>query len=81
MGGPADDPRLTALRNLPGYQFQFNTGMGATQSSPYLRRLTGGGGTMAALQDFGHGLADQSYQEWINDFLEQAKLGLPAPPS
>jgi hypothetical protein len=79
--GPGMDPRLATLRNTPGYQFQYQQGLDATNSSPFLTRLTGGKGVLGGLQDYGHGLADQSYEEYINNYLNLAKLGVPPPPA
>jgi hypothetical protein len=65
------------LEATPGYQFQFGQGMKALERSAAARGNLMSGGTLAAAQEFGQGLASQTYGQQI-DRLQRA-VGTAAP--
>lgn len=75
--GGLGDP-LSTLRNTPGYQFAQQQGMDAIQRSAASKGTLLTGGTLKALQGYGTGLADQTYQSSIKNALDFSRLGLDA---
>lgn len=75
--GDPDDPEgiLKALRDTPGYQFAFEQGQRAIQNSAASRGTLLTGGTLKALERFGTGLADQTYDNAWRRYLSLADLG------
>lgn len=70
-GGEEDIDQTEILRNTPGYQFRLSQG---AQARERLAAASGGlisGNTLAALEEYGQGLADQTF----NDYLDRV-LGL-----
>lgn len=63
------------LASTPGYQFAFNEGQRAVQTSAAARGTLLTGGTLKALAKFGTGLADQTYDAATKRFLSLADLG------
>lgn len=56
--------RPTGFQQDPGYQFAFNEGQRAIDSSAASRGMLMSGGTLKDLARFGTGLADQQYGNW-----------------
>ena len=54
------------FRTDPGYQFQFNQGLQAIDRGAASRGMLTSGNTLNAEQQFGTGLADQSYGNYVN---------------
>lgn len=76
-GGDGSDPTET-LRNTPGYQFQLNQGSEAVARQ---RSATGGlasGNTLIALQEYGQGLADQTFNNYLAQIGGVAGQGVDA---
>ena len=74
-GNALTDPRAlmgTSFQSSPGYQFALNQAMGAVTNSAAARGGIGGGNTLAALQHYGVGLANQDYYNWLGDYFGQA---------
>ncbi len=76
-GADPNDPfgMQSYLRSTPGYQFAFDQGQRAVQTSAAARGTLLTGGTLKALAKFGTGLADQTYDEATKRFLSLADLG------
>lgn len=53
------------FRQSPGYNFQFQQGMNAIQNSAANRGGVTSGNTLKALNQFGQGVADQSFQQYL----------------
>jgi hypothetical protein len=62
-------PQLTesALRNSPGYQFNLNQGLKATQNAAAARGLGVSGAALKGASAYATGLADSTYQNQFND--------------
>lgn len=81
-GGAAGGDQITAmLRNTPGYQFRMDQGAQNVLRNAAQAGGPGGlasGGTLLALQQQGQGVADQTYQQYIQNlqpFLGAAGTG------
>lgn len=75
--GGLGDP-LSTLQNTPGYQFALQQGLRGVQSSAAAKGTLLTGGTLKALQGYGTGLADQTYQSSVRNALDFSRLGLDA---
>lgn len=62
-GGTFQAPTLAEARNTPGYQFQLETGTNAIDENAAATGNLMSGNTGTALQKFGQGLADSTYNE------------------
>ena len=60
-------PNLEALQNDPGYQFRLQQGNQALERSLAAQGMGQSGAALKAAQEYGQGLADQTY----NDFYER----------
>lgn len=65
----------TDYQSSPGYQWQLQQGIDAIQNSASAQGGVVSGNTLKALQTYGTGLANQNYQQWINNLLSLAQLG------
>lgn len=61
-----------------GYQFQLEQGMGAITGSNAARGLLNSGETLRRLEQFGQGLAAQSFQTYLSNVAGVAQQGLAA---
>lgn len=61
--GPVD---FDVFRNTPGYQFALDQGRQAIERSAAARGGLASGNTLAALTEFGQGLADQTFNNYLN---------------
>lgn len=68
------DP-TTTLRNTPGYQFARDQGLQGVTNSATAQGLSLSGNTLEALDKYGTGLADQTYQEAVGNLENVAGLG------
>jgi hypothetical protein len=62
----------------PGYQFQFGQGMNAIQGSAAAGGNLLSGATLKALQKYGNGLANQSYNDAYQRYIQGNQLGMAA---
>ncbi len=69
------NPMEFFLRNTPGYKFAFNEGQRAVQTGAASRGTLLTGGTLKALNRYGTGIADQTYDQATKRFLSLAELG------
>ena len=74
---PATPPKTAAeiIRETPGYQFQLDRGLEAINSNAYARGLGQSGATYKALQQFGDGLAQNYYQQYLSNTMAVANQG------
>lgn len=63
------------LRSTPGYQFTMDQGTQAIQRNAAASGRLDSGATLKALQTFGEGTADQTYNNYINQLMSVAGLG------
>jgi hypothetical protein len=68
--GQFQAPTLEQARNMPGYQFQLQQGVDALDKSAAARGNLFSGNQGVALQQYGQGLADTSYNNLYNQALQ-----------
>jgi len=75
--GTQVDPKLAqeTLRNLPGYQFAQQEGQRGTLQAAGAMGMGLSGNTLAALERYNVGLADQTYQDELRNLLAPVQLG------
>lgn len=61
--------------NSTGYQFALNQGEAAAEQNGAARGQLDSGGTLKALDAYGTGLAQQYGQNYINNLLDETKVG------
>ncbi len=66
QGGPFSMPSASEFQQSPGYQFAFDQGQKAIQSSAAAKGTLLTGGTLKALAGYGTGLANQDYNNYFN---------------
>jgi len=71
-------PNTEALMNDPGYQFQLQQGNQALERSLAARGLGQSGAALKAAQQYGQGLANQTYNDYFNRQQSIAGQGLQA---
>ena len=64
-------PTAQQAQQTPGYQFTYDQGLQALDRGAAARGNLLGGGTMQAEQQYGQGLASQTYQQTFNNALTQ----------
>lgn len=74
-GGADRDAAFETFRSTPGYQFQLDEGRNAILGSNASRGLLNSGATAKALTKYGQGLADSTYQNYINNLLGFTNIG------
>lgn len=74
-GGENKDDILELLRNSPGYQFKLDQGTDAINKSLAARGGLFSGNAIKASQEYGQGLADQTYNDYIRNLMGQAGAG------
>ena len=73
-----EGPMTQSLRRTPGYQFMQDEGRRAVENSFASRGKLLSGSAMTALQDRSMGVADQTYQQSVNNNFSLANLGMGA---
>lgn len=68
----------TGFEATPGYQFQLDQGLAATNALAGARGGLNSGRTMQALQDYGSGLASQEYGSYMNRLAGLTDMGMGA---
>ena len=68
-------PDLEALQNDPGYQFRLQQGNQALDRQLAARGMGRSGAAMKAAQQYGQGLADQTYNDYFNRQGQLANMG------
>ena len=61
------DQTVANFRNAPGYQFMFDEGLRGLDQSAAARGSLNSGAHQKALMGYGQGMADQSWQQQINN--------------
>jgi hypothetical protein len=75
LGDEDQDDILETLRNSPGYQFRLNEGMGALNRSLAARSKVFSGEALRESQELGQGIADQTYNDYLNQLIKQSAAG------
>jgi hypothetical protein len=68
-------PSLEALQNDPGYKFRLQQGNQALERSLAARGLGQSGAALKAAQEYGQGLADQTYNDYFSRQSQLANFG------
>jgi hypothetical protein len=71
----SQDAAFSKFRTDPGYQFQLKQGVGALDQSAASRGGLFSGRQMKALDEYGTGMADQSYGNYYNRLWNTANMG------
>ena len=75
-GGPNAGANIeTTLQNMPGYKATLATGTEAAQRSAAASGLNLSGNQVAGVEQFGAQLADQTYEQQLNNVLQPIQLG------
>jgi hypothetical protein len=73
--GNLQAPSMEALESDPGYQFRLQQGQQALERSLAARGLGQSGAALKAAQEYGQGLAGQTYDNYFNRQSQLANLG------
>jgi hypothetical protein len=76
QGEPGEGSMTATLRQTPGYQFLQDESRKALEGSFAARGNLLSGGAMKALQQRGMGIADQTYQQAINNAFNLTNIGM-----
>lgn len=74
-GQPAADAAMANFQQSPGYQFQFDEGQRAVESSMAAQGLLRSGATLKGLERFGQGLANSDFGQYYNRLMDLSKMG------
>lgn len=78
QGADAQNEAYGQFRTDPGYQFALDQGIGAIDKSAAARGNLNSGATLKALQQYGQGMADQSYGNYLSRLMGLGQQGLGA---
>jgi len=73
--GSTPGSQQAALANTPGYQFALKQGLQSTQAQANAIGMGLSGNTLAALDQYSTGLADQTYQERVGNLQNVVGIG------
>jgi len=73
--GSTPGSQQAALANTPGYQFALKQGLQSTQAQANAMGMGLSGNTLAALDQYSTGLADQTYQERVGNLQDVVGIG------
>jgi len=73
--GSTPGSQQAALANTPGYQFALKQGLQSTQAQANAMGMGLSGNTLAALDQYSTGLADQTYQERVGNLQGVVGIG------
>lgn len=77
-GAQAAQDAMAGFRTAPGYEFARDQGIKALDASAARRGMLLSGNQMEDVQKFGTGLADQYYQQYLNNLAAMAGQGMTA---
>lgn len=78
MGGPGAEQAFDAYKNSAGYGTTLKAGTDAVNANAATSGLLHSGGNEKALVNYGQGLNQQYYGNWLNNLAQQAGWGLGA---
>jgi len=73
--GSTPASQQTALANTPGYQFALQQGLQSTQAAANAAGMGLSGNTLAALDQYSTGLANQTYQQRVGNLENVVGIG------
>lgn len=71
----SNSPDYSSFYNNPGYKFQLDQGQQAIERQAAARGGLASGNTLTALQDYSQGLAQQSYNNYVNQLMGLSGVG------
>lgn len=74
-GDVSEADRFNAFTQSPGYQYQLDQGLKAIERRNAATGTLLGGNTLKELQEYGSNLANQDYNNYINNLMGQANIG------
>lgn len=74
-GGPNAQQIQQTLSQLPGYQFTLNQGLQSTEGQLAAAGLGKSGNMVTAINQQASGIADQNYQQYLQDMLAPVQIG------
>jgi hypothetical protein len=74
-GQPAADAAMANFQQSPGYQWQLQQGLQATDAGAAAKGMLRSGATLKAEQTFGQGLANQDFTQYYNRLMGLTTLG------
>ncbi len=78
LGLSGEEPDYSVFRDSPGYQFQREQGQQAIERSAAARGGLQSGNTLAAVTEFGQGLADTTFRNYLADVMALQSQGVDA---
>lgn len=75
LGSSNPDQIQSFLAKTPGYQFTRQQGLESVENSYAARGLGASGAAMKGAEQFATGLADQTYEERLGDYMKLAGMG------
>lgn len=66
------------VESTPGYQFQLGQGLKAIERTQAAKGMLSSGNTLMAAQEYGAGLASQTYQQSLQNYASLAGMNLPS---
>lgn len=76
-GAAGNEAATGAFRAGPGYQFQLGQGIDAITRAANAGGMVAGGNVLRESQQFGSGLADQEFDDWLNRLMGREQLYAP----
>lgn len=77
-GATGNAAATSAFQSSPGYQFQLGQGLQALDRSAAAKGLLGSGNALTAAEQYGQGLANQDYGNWLGRLSGLGSQGLQA---
>lgn len=77
-GQPAQTGAFDNFRNNTGYNFRMNQGIQGVEGSRAAKGLLGSGASMKALNDYGQGMASQSFNDYLGQLNNLGNMGMQA---
>lgn len=71
-------PTMQQLEQTPGYQFTLNQGLKGVNNAMSAQGLAGSGAQMRGIADYTTGLASNTYQTQLDNYMKQYQLGFGA---
>lgn len=74
---PTGDEVAAKLEQTPGYQFNFQQGSKALERTQAARGILSSGNALIEANQFGQGLAEQTYQQQVQNLAQLAGINMP----
>lgn len=74
-GDVSEEDRFKSFQQSPGYQYQLEQGLKAVERRNAATGILLGGNTQKELQEYGNNLANEDFQGYINNLMNQLQVG------